>query len=304
MFRKIILPLLAICGVVAGIFMIYWSSRTPAQSAIIFSPPRPPYTHYVVGEGLVEALDDNVNLGVAFPELVTETYVEEGAFVTKDTPLFKLDTQQLEADLSTAIKEYELAQTEAKNRCAQFSFYESLNNKNAVSQLEYTQAFFAQQEALDRVQVAQAHIEQIKTRIYRSVVRAPSDGVILQKSVNAGEFANINPFSNQSYIVFGNENIRQIRVQIAEEDAWRVIPGAPATAYVRGNSDIQFPITFKKIEPLIVPKTSLTGADFERIDTRVLEILYVFDMSNLPVYTGQLLNVYIEAKPQRYHNGG
>ena len=42
------------------------------------------------------------------------------------------------------------------------------------------------------------------------------------------------------------------------------------------------------------PKRALTGENAERIDTRVMQLIYAFEDPNAPVSTGQLLDVYIE----------
>lgn len=281
--------------------MLYWSSRTPPASPILFKPPTPPYEHYVAGEGIIETINEDVNVGVPFPDLVTDIYIDVDQPVAKGTPLFQLDRRQLWADLRVAEADLALAITQAENQTVQFEFYEQLKNKAAVSEQEYSRALFAKKEAEQTVCLAQAKVQQIETRLERSTICAPMDGRILQKNINVGEFANINPFHVPSYITFGNGSLKQIRVQIAEEDAWRVYPGAAATAYVRGNADIAIPLTFRYIEPLIIPKQSLTGSDFERVDTRVLEIVYYINIDDLPVYTGQLMNVYVEAAPYRYN---
>jgi len=46
-----------------------------------------------------------------------------------------------------------------------------------------------------------------------------------------------------------------------------------------------------------VPKRSLTGDSTERVDTRVLQVLYRFDRGDLPVYVGQQMDVFVEAPP-------
>jgi len=38
----------------------------------------------------------------------------------------------------------------------------------------------------------------------------------------------------------------------------------------------------------------VTGDSTERVDSRVLQIVYSFDPAKLPVYVGQWLDVYIE----------
>jgi hypothetical protein len=52
-----------------------------------------------------------------------------------------------------------------------------------------------------------------------------------------------------------------------------------------------------RFEPYVVPKRSLTGDSTERVDTRVLQIIYALDPAALPVFVGQLMDVFIEAAP-------
>jgi HlyD family secretion protein len=88
-----------------------------------------------------------------------------------------------------------------------------------------------------------------------------------------------------------------VRVDIDENDAWRVRPEAPAVAFVRGNRALETPVQFVRFEPYVVPKRSLTGETTERVDTRVLQVLYRFHPGDLPVYVGQQMDVFIEAPP-------
>ena len=50
---------------------------------------------------------------------------------------------------------------------------------------------------------------------------------------------------------------------------------------------------FMRVEPFVVPKTALTGENTERVDTRVLQVLYAVERSAHPVYVGQQLDVFI-----------
>jgi HlyD family secretion protein len=85
-----------------------------------------------------------------------------------------------------------------------------------------------------------------------------------------------------------------VRVDIDETDAWRFRPGAPAVAFVRGNAELKSPLRFVRVEPYVVPKTSLTGDTAERVDTRVLQVIYSFNPAAFPVYVGQLMDVFIQ----------
>ena len=65
----------------------------------------------------------------------------------------------------------------------------------------------------------------------------------------------------------------------------------------RGNREIRTDLTFFRIEPYVIPKRSLTGDSTERVDTRVLQVLYSFDRGKLPIYVGQQMDVFIDAPP-------
>jgi HlyD family secretion protein len=88
-----------------------------------------------------------------------------------------------------------------------------------------------------------------------------------------------------------------VRVDIDENDAWRFQPCASAMASVRGNPEIKTPLQYVRTDPDVIPKTTLTGDTTQRTDTRVLQVIYSFDPASLPLYVGQLMDVFIEAAP-------
>jgi RND family efflux transporter MFP subunit len=297
MFRKIGLPLIALAGIGFSVFMIYVSSRKPPTNHVFFPPPTSPYKHYIAGEGVIESAYKNILISSTFNEVITDVYCVVGQIIKKTDPLFKLDTRLLEAQLVKALSEQKTAEIDYENQKIQFSFYEKLKDKSAVSQQAYTNALYNMKLAQQRIETAKDTVQVIKTDIERSTTRAPIDGEVLQINIRVGQYANVNPFNNTPLILFGDTNTYHLRVDIDEEDSWRVIKGAPATAFIRGNSKIFIPLEFVYAEPYIIPKASLSGADTERVDTRVLQFVYKFAKNQYPVFAGQLLDIYIQAKP-------
>ncbi|MFO0982014.1 MAG: hypothetical protein U1E76_09775 [Planctomycetota bacterium] len=98
-------------------------------------------------------------------------------------------------------------------------------------------------------------------------------------------------------MLLGSLERMHVRIDVDENDAWRVQPGAAAVACVRGNRQLKAELEFVRIEPYVIPKRSLTGDSTERVDTRVLQVLYWFARDQLPVYVGQQMDVFIDAKP-------
>ena len=127
------------------------------------------------------------------------------------------------------------------------------------------------------------------------MIRALVDGEVLQVNVRPGEFVGAPP--SQALIVLGNVTQLHVRVDIDEYDIPRFVPEAPARATLKGQPDEFFPLKFVRIEPYVVPKKSLTGDNTERVDTRVLQVIYAIDTGGKRLFVGQQLDVFIDASP-------
>jgi multidrug resistance efflux pump len=152
-----------------------------------------------------------------------------------------------------------------------------------------------QDKAVSRAKVAQARaqVQQSRTELQRLEVKALGDGEVLDVKVHPGEFVGTPP--GQTLLMLGNVRKLHVRVDVDEHDIPRFRPGAPANAVLRGNTKVNYPLTFVRVEPYVLPKKSLTGDNTERVDTRVLQVIYAIDTPNAPVYVGQQLDVFIDA---------
>lgn len=151
--------------------------------------------------------------------------------------------------------------------------------------------------AKSQLDAARAEVDQVESEIERRIARAPVDGMVLQLNARAGEYAPAGPGNSNPLVLMGDVSVLHVRVDIDENEAWRVEKGRPAVAFVRGNKNINAPLTFVRFEPYVVPKRSLTGESTERVDTRVLQAIYAFDPAKMTVFVGQQVDVYIEANP-------
>lgn len=150
------------------------------------------------------------------------------------------------------------------------------------------------------VEQAQAQLEQAQTMLDLLQVRAPVTGSILQINVRSGEFVAASP--TQSLIVMGNIDPLHVRVSIDEEDIPRLKLNAPARGKLRGDPEQrEIPMTFVRIEPYVIPKVSLTGINIEKVDTRVVQLIYSVDpkhplVRERKVLVGQLVDVFIDVR--------
>jgi multidrug efflux pump subunit AcrA (membrane-fusion protein) len=147
--------------------------------------------------------------------------------------------------------------------------------------------------AAESIATAEAEVAKIEIDIDRLIVRALVAGKVLQVNVRPGEFVGAPP--GQPLVVLGNVDRLHVRVDIDEFDIPRFRGDATATAMPRGNLQVRYPLRFVRVEPFVVPKKSLTGDNSERVDTRVLQVIYGFDPAGLPpLFVGQQVEVFID----------
>ena len=147
--------------------------------------------------------------------------------------------------------------------------------------------------AKSEVAQAEAQLKSVETNIERLTTRSPIAGVILQNKVRLGQYAQCGPLS-EPLMVLGSVTPLHVRADVDEHDGWRVREGAPAVASPRGNGSLRIPLEFVRFEPYVIPKKSLTGDSTERVDTRVLQIIYRVNDQNAPLHVGQQMDVYIQ----------
>jgi multidrug resistance efflux pump len=141
---------------------------------------------------------------------------------------------------------------------------------------------------------AQSQIERTQADLDRLTVTAPIAGRILQCKVRPGEYAQAGPLA-QPLILMGSGGELRVRADVDEQDASRVSPAAPAVASPRGDAARQYRLRFVRFEPYVIPKKNLTGDSTERVDTRVLQVIYALER-DAPLFAGQQMDVFIEVK--------
>jgi len=293
MVRKYMLPLLSALGVLFAIWMVMEGSRPVIHSQPVADPPRVEFASRISGAGIVEASTRNISIGAHLPGIVARVNVEVGQRVKAGAPLFSIDDRAAIADL--AVREARVQETEAnlQDLKAQLRIAESIKDPRAISIEDLNKRRYAVKVAEARVATASAEVRAARVDLDRLTVRAPIDGTVLQSNIRPGEYAP-SGVTAQPLMLLGSLDRVHVRVDIDENDAWRFNDKAPAIAFVRGNPALRTTLRFEYIEKYVIPKRSLTGESTERVDTRVMQAVYSFNREDLPVFPGQLMDVFIE----------
>ncbi len=323
--KYVIVLALAVSSLGYSILSIAETQPKKVDLAPLRPPPQSPFERTVAGVGLLEPKSELVSLSAPLPGVVEQVLVKVGDQVKMGQPLVQLDTRHLKAlreeHLATlATRDAEIASSKAGVATGQatldqatsaLSFVEKLLPSKAVSAEDVDQRRRTVQvaqaqlsEAQARVTLAeasklatQAALNSVKVDIARCTISSPLDAQVLQLRIRAGEHADAIPTGDPSpaWIVLGDTSTLHIRVDLDEHEAWRVQPGAAAEAQARGNAALKCSLKFVRFEPLIIPKRSLTGDPTERVDTRVLQVIYALNTPVAGLFPGQQMDVSIAA---------
>jgi HlyD family secretion protein len=313
-----ILPAVAILGLILA--AIYVANGLPDRELEDAgrAPPRAPAAlaekPRVAGAGVVEPSSETIQIGTSLSGLVSSLQVRPGDRVGLGQVLFTVDSRAAQASLreaEAAIQQARAAIAEASSARVtagrQLALYRSISDPAAVSRAEVIRAEGDAASAGERLGLAQAQLASaqaraasVRTELGRLVVRAPIAGEILTVNIRSGEFVSTQGGSNAPpFIEMGETRPLHVRIDIDEEQAPRVAMGAPATVSPRGAADRQVQARFVRAEPLVVPKRSLTNSAQERVDVRVLQLIYELPESGGLFRVGQQVDAFIAAREGR-----
>ncbi len=296
--RIYLLAGLALAGAIIAVAVVFRSGDSAVVTTSAAPMEQVSFADYVVGTGITETGLGNVSVGTAVPGVVSAIDVRPGDEVEAGAPLFSIDDRDLQARLGVAKANVRLARAALAKPAHRLDYLTNLQrlDKSALSVEALTNARDDMEAAASAVETAAATERQIEVDIARAVAHAPIAGRILQVNVRVGEFAPAGEVA-KPLVLIGDDQRMYLRVDIDENDAWRVRPHTQARAFVRGNPRLSIPLHFEYIEPYVTPKTSLTGLSTERTDVRVLQVIYSFERGTLPVYLGQQMDAFIEVPP-------
>jgi len=297
---------IAIIGVIAVVAIVARLRQSGPEPTPLVPPPQSPYANSIGARGLVESVNENVRIAPSAAGLIDKVNVRVGDVVKTGDVLFTMDSRDAKAAVKTQEARVAVqtamvaeAQTLLADRQDQFDRTSQLRQKNVASVDEMRRVEFALQTAQRQsersradLSLANAELNDAQVKLDLLTVRAPREGTVLLVNIRAGEYAAVN--ASETAILLGDIRELQLRAEVDESDAPRVRPGCTAVAFLKGSREQAIPLEFVRIEPYVLPKRSLTGESTERVDTRVLQVIFKFATPNFPVYVGQQMDVFIE----------
>lgn len=285
------LPLLALIGLIFALISVFSRSSDPVRKPLIV-PPSTIYQNTVAGIGVVEPKSEVINLGTDLPGIVRKVYVKVGDHVVQGAPLFTLDERDVDAQIKTLKASLESSKIQLQDAVSQFSLVKNMGDSPAVAKDDFNRRKYGAELASKRLEEAQFLLAQAETRKERLTIKAPISGKILYLNVRPGELAVANDL-NDPLISMGDMSTLHVRVEIDEENASLINPKSTAIGMKRSDTKTEIPLEFVRFEPYVKPKKNLAAAG-QRVDTRVLQIIYRIGRLKRPPFVGEQMDVFIE----------
>ena len=288
--RSIVLPVLAVAGLVATVAAVKKMEFRTLDVPVPVSPAPSPFESRIAATGLVEPLGGVTYVDAADAGVVGRVAVAEGDSVKAGDVLWELDHARTKAELGLAEAERAVAMAQLVDEQARLKALVESGAAEVVPQVERVAREQSAKVAAARVQRAEAQVEAAQAQLHRETVRSPIDGTVLFVDVRPGEYA---PPGGRRMAI-GSIDPMQVRVDIDEVEFARFAQGGKAQASLRGVPGSSLPLRFLRVVPLVQPKRTLTGEAAERIDTRVVQVIYELGQGTHRVQPGQVVDVYIE----------
>lgn len=144
--------------------------------------------------------------------------------------------------------------------------YQSLARGTRTEQIE---------EAAAAIALAQSEVDAAKVALDQTVLRAPSDGVILRRTAEVGSIVTLTVPA--PVVTLADLRQLEIRAEVDEADVAAISLGQVAYATTDAYGDRQFPVRLTRITHELGRKTVRDDDPRARVDTRVLEVIATFD---------------------------
>ena len=300
----------AILGVLLAIGSAYISGIPAKPQPPAFKPASNPYAKGIYANGIVEtpqASGENINLYPEVPGTVVKILVAEGQHVKAGTPLLILDDSVQRATTASAKAQIDVAKATRKNLQDQYGKLKASWTLDArsVSKDALDTAENAARGANATLELAQKQYEAANALLAKYSIKALSDGTVLSINTAVGSYiSSQGVYSSYTgafrpVMVLGNtEGSLAVRCYIDEILIHRIPDPADIEArmFIHG-TDINIPLKFVRIQPNVTPKIELSSQRTERVDVRVLPVIFSFEKrKGLLIYPGQLVDVYIGEK--------
>jgi RND family efflux transporter MFP subunit len=206
----------------------------------------------LAGSGYVVTGEKYISIGVRVPGRIDHYFVDESDRVEKGQPLVQLDDRDYRAALARAEAALRVAEATVDLRRKEIQRMRKLRSEDVASQSQLDVKESELRVAEAQVSQYRAEIDQARVDLDYTVLRAPSDGVILAKLKEVGEIAVPGGFAGSGDLIrMANLDDLRAEVDVNESDLSRVHLDQPAEVVPDAFPDRRYKAKVVKLYPQV-----------------------------------------------------
>ena len=120
---------------------------------------------------------------------IKEVYVSEGSSVKKGDLLYEIDSSNIDSNKKEVLLNLEILKNQANNLELNYNRYKRLQEQDLVSKYELEQIQLNLLNTKNMISITNAKLKEVDTQYDYLKIKAPNNGLIIKKSIKAGEMA-------------------------------------------------------------------------------------------------------------------
>lgn len=240
--KKLILTFIVLAVIGGGTYAYYKNKGTPEPTVTTLQITRGDIADVVQATGTLQAVE-TVNVGTQVSGVVQELHADFNSIVKRGQVIARLDPSLIE----TAIEQREASVTRAEAEIERLK----VSLADARRKLEQAKAMWDKQLIpRDQLETAELNVKTLQSQIKSSeagliqatadlntqrvnlghtIIKAPIDGIVIQRSVDQGQTVASSMNAPTLYIIAADLTKMQVLASIDEAEVGRMRPGQPVT---------------------------------------------------------------------------
>ena len=170
-----------------------------------------------------------INVGAQVSGTVSKIYADYNSRVKKGDPLAGIDPAPLKTELKRAEADNKRAQADFNIANSLYKANKELYEKRLIPKEEFDSSEAKYSSSLAAFDQSKVALEIAQSNLNNTVIRSPIDGVVLSRSINAGE--TVTPAGKPLFVISDDLSKMQIDTRVSEADIGKV--GGGQKAYFR-----------------------------------------------------------------------
>ncbi len=208
---------------------------------------------------------------------IKDVYVQEGSNVKKGYFLYEIDSSSIDSNKKEVLLNLEILKNQEKNIQLNYNRYKRLQEQDLVSKYDLEQLELNLLNTKNMILITNAKLKEVDTQYDYLKIKAPNDGLIIKKSIKAGEMA----MPSMPALILTDLSNLLIKTDISETNLNSIKIGQEVNIEIASQN-----FKTKGIVEAIIPNTNGMTHSF------VLKIS--FNKENFNIYPGMYSKILID----------